>query len=344
MTILPFRNGFCQLLSHKKDFMMYNSAFLDSINTFMLTRRYSKRTISTYITWIKAFINFHQKRHPKDMGEPEVIVFLSYLAVERHVASSTQTVALNSLAFLYNKFLNQPLGDMAEFKRSRRQAKLPIVLTTVEIKALFQHIDSKYKLIIGFLFGSGLRRLECARLRVNDVDLSLKQVRIWNGKGSKHRFTTLAVELISAIRRQITRVELTLEEDLTNKGFTGVWMPDALDRKYKNANKELGWQYLFPSYKLSVDPQSKKIRRHHVDESGINKAIATARKKAGIIKPVSSHVLRHSFATHLLQGGADIRTVQQQLGHSDVKTTEIYTHVLKQGAQGVRSPLSDLFS
>jgi integron integrase len=323
---------------------MHNSAFLDSINTFMLTRRYSKRTISTYITWIKAFINFHKKRHPKDMGEPEVIAFLSYLAVKRHVAASTQGVALNSLAFLYNQFLNQPLGNMAEFKRSRRQAKLPIVLTTAETKALLQHVDIKYKLIIGLLYGSGLRRLECARLRVNDVDLSLKEIRVWNGKGFKHRLTTLAVELIPPIRRQIERVKLNLEDDLTNTNFSGVWMPDALDRKYKNANKELGWQYLFPSYKLSVDPLSKKIRRHHIDESGINKAIAVARKKAGIIKPVSSHTLRHSFATHLLQSGADIRTVQQQLGHSDVKTTEIYTHVLKQGAHGVRSPLSDLFS
>jgi len=323
---------------------MHNSAFLDSINIFMLTRRYSKRTISTYIMWIKAFINFHSKRHPKEMGEPEIIAFLSYLAVKRHVAASTQGVALNSLAFLYNQFLNQPLGKMAEFKRSRRQAKLPIVLTTVEIKMLFQHIDTKYKLIVGLLYGSGLRRLECARLRVNDVDLSLKQLRVWNGKGCKHRLTTLAVELIPAIQRQIERVKLNLEEDLTSKYFTGVWMPDALDRKYKSANKELGWQYLFPSYKLSVDPRSKKIKRHHIDESGINKVIAAARKKAGILKPISAHTLRHSFATHLLQSGADIRTVQQQLGHSDVKTTEIYTHVLKQGAHGVRSPLSNLFS
>jgi integron integrase len=321
---------------------MYKSTFLNSINRFMLTRRYSQRTISTYITWIKAFVNFHHKRHPSDMGETEVITFLSYLAVDRHVAASTQGVALNSLAFLYNQFLQQPLGDMAEFKRSRRQPKLPVVLTQLEVKALFQHINSHYKLIISLLYGSGLRRIECVRLRVNDIDVSLKQIRIWNGKGFKHRLTTLAPELTPLIQRQVGRVKLLLEEDLITPNFCGVWMPDALDRKYKKANKELGWQYLFPSYKLSFDPQSNTIRRHHMDESGVNKAITVARKKAGIVKPVSSHTLRHSFATHLLQAGADIRTVQQQLGHSDVKTTEIYTHVLKQGAQGVRSPLSAL--
>ena len=323
---------------------MHNSVFLDSINNFMLTRRYSKRSISTYITWIKSFINFHHKRHPKDMGECEVIEFLSYLAVNRRVAANTQSVALNALAFLYNQFLNQPLGNMAEFKRSRRQAKLPVVLTVVEVQALFQHIDSHYKLVLGLLYGSGLRRIECVRLRVNDIDFSLKQIRIWSGKGFKHRLTTLAVELIPALQRQILRVKVRLEEDISNNEFAGVWMPDALERKYNNANKELGWQYLFPSFKLSLDPQSQAIRRHHIDESGINKAIASARKKAGIIKPVSAHTLRHSFATHLLQSGVDIRTVQQQLGHSDVKTTEIYTHVLKQGAQGVRSPLSNLLS
>jgi integron integrase len=330
------------IVYNKKDFIMYKSTFLNSINRFMLTRRYSKRTISTYITWIKAFINFHHKRHPSDMGETEVIAFLSYLAVDRHVAASTQGVALNSLAFLYNQFLEQPLGDMAEFKRSRRQPKLPIVLTQLEVKALFQHINTNYKLIIGLLYGSGLRRIECVRLRVDDIDVSLKQIRIWNGKGFKHRLTTLAPELIPLIQRQVGRVKLLLEEDLLTPNFCGVWMPDALDRKYKKANKELGWQYLFASYKLSLDPQSNTMRRHHIDESGVNKAITVARKKAGIIKPVSSHTLRHSFATHLLQAGADIRTVQQQLGHSDVKTTEIYTHVLMQGAQGVKSPLSSL--
>jgi integron integrase len=320
---------------------MYNSDFLQSINHFMLARRYSKRTISTYILWIKAYINYKEKRHPKNMGQEDVSQFLTHLAVKRNVAASTVRTALNSLAFLYNKFLDQPLGDMNEFKRTRRQANLPVVLTESEVKLLFQNISPNYRLIIGLLYGSGLRRIECARLRVNDIDLSLKHIRIWNGKGFKHRFTTLAPELIPTINNQIGKVQQLLKEDLLNEHFTGVWLPNALARKYKHANTELGWQYLFPSIKLSLDPQTKSIKRHYIDESDINKAIFQARKKANITKVLSSHTLRHSFATHLLQAGAGIRTVQQ-LGHSDVKTTEIYTHVLKQGAQGVKSPLSSL--
>lgn len=323
---------------------MSGSPFLKSIHEFMFARGYSKRTIDSYIYWIKYYIRFNNKVHPEELGEPEVIQFLSHLAVNRTVSPSTQRVALNALAFLYNRFLNQPLGDMAEFKRTKRQAKLPVVLTQEEVRSLFSHLNSKYKLLACLLYGSGLRRMECVRLRVNDIDLEQLHIRVWNGKGFKHRITTLAPELIPVIQSQIHRVKLILEEDITNPEFSGVWLPHALARKYQCANKELAWQYLFPSVKLSLEPQTGLVRRHHIDESGVNKAIATARKLAGITKLVSSHTLRHSFATHLLQSGADIRTVQQQLGHSDVKTTEIYTHVLKQGAQGVKSPLSDLLS
>jgi len=194
----------------------------------------------------------------------------------------------------------------------------------------------------GLLYGSGLRRIELHRLRVNDVDLALKQIRVWNGKGYKHRITTLAMELIPAIEQQVHRVQGLLFEDVNNPEFCGVWMPDALSRKYKNANKTLGWQYLFPSSRLSRDPKTNLLRRHHLDMSVINKALKKASSDAGITKQVSSHTLRHSFATHLLQNGVDIRTVKSQLGHSDVKTTEIYTHILKQGADGVKSPLSQV--
>lgn len=322
---------------------MYRSPFLKTISEFMLVRRYSKRTIKSYITWIKAFINFNEQRHPEQMGANEIERFLTHLAVNRTVSSSTQAVALNALAFLYNKFLEKPFGDLGEFKRSKRQAKLPTVLTQSEIKSLFKYLDPKFRLMAGLLYGSGLRRIELVRLRVHDIDTAHLQLRIWNGKGFKHRFTTLAPELLPALHRQIERVKHFLIEDLENDNYCGVWMPDALERKYKKANMELGWHYLFPSYKLSIEAGTKNIRRHHIDESSINKAIRQAKQKSGIDKQVTSHSLRHSFATHLLQNGADIRTVQQQLGHADVKTTEIYTHVLKQGAHGVKSPLSDLF-
>ena len=321
---------------------MYKSPFLNKISEFMMVRGYSKRTIKTYITWIRAYINFHDKKHPSELSSDNVKQFLTHLAVKRNVSASTQALALNSLAYLYNKFLDRPLDGMGDFTRAKRQAKLPVVLTQEEMRLFLQQVPQQYKLLIGMLYGSGLRRMELVRLRVNDIDRSMKQVRVWNGKGFKHRFTTLAVELLPAIEQQIMRIELLLNDDLQNSDYAGVWMPNALDRKYKGANKTLAWQYLFPSVRLSIDPETNKIRRHHMDESMINKVIKQASKVAGITKTISSHTLRHSFATHLLQNGVDIRTVQSQLGHADVKTTEIYTHVLKQGADGVKSPLSQI--
>ena len=321
---------------------MYKSPFLNDISDFMVARRYRKRTVKTYITWIRAYINFNGKKHPSELGSSDIKRFLTHLAVNRDVSASTQAIALNSLAYLYNKFLEQPIEDMGEFKRARRQAKLPVVLTQEEVAVLLRQVPPQYKLLIGMLYGSGLRRMELVRLRVNDVDTSMKQIRVWNGKGFKHRFTTLAVELLPAIEQQTKRVELLLSDDLQNPDYSGVWMPDALERKYTGANKTLAWHYLFPSVRLSIDPETHRIRRHHMDESMVNKVIKRAGKAAGITKIISSHTLRHSFATHLLQNGVDIRTVQTQLGHADVKTTEIYTHVLKQGAEGVKSPLSNV--
>jgi integron integrase len=259
------------------------------------------------------------------------------------VSASTQSLALNALAFLYNRFLEKPIENVSDFRRSTRQAKLPVVLMEEEIRRLLNALEPPFRLMAGLLYGSGLRRIELLRLRINDIDPSLLQVRVWNGKGFKHRLTTLAPELLPAIDRQTARAKAYFEEDMTNPDYAGVWLPDALARKYRSAPKELGWHYLFPSHKLSYDPDTKKLRRHHIDETGLNKAIRKAGQDAGIMKPISPHTLRHSFATHLLKSGADIRTVQQQLGHFDVKTTEIYTHVLKQGAHGVKSPLSTLF-
>jgi len=321
---------------------MYKSPFLTEISNFMLVRNYSRRTIDSYIFWIKRYIQFNKNKHPDLLNNKNVEQFLTHLAVNRTVSISTQSIALNAIVFLYTKFLQKPLTDIGDFRRVRRPAKLPTVLSQHEIKYLLSSINPKYKLMAGLLYGSGLRRIELHRLRVNDIDIGLKQVRVWNGKGYKHRITTLATELIPAIDQQIHRVQSLLYEDNNNPDFAGVWLPDALSRKYKSANKSIGWQYLFPSIKLSREPKTGCLRRHHLDESVINKELKKAANKAGISKQVTSHTLRHSFATHLLQNGVDIRTVQSQLGHSDVKTTEIYTHILKQGADGVKSPLSNI--
>ncbi|WP_430008941.1 integron integrase [Methylophaga lonarensis] len=321
---------------------MSSSPFLNSIREFMLVRRYSRRTIASYLYWIKYFIVFNNKKHPREMGDNEVEAFLTHLAVQRNVAAATQGIALNALAFLYNKVLEKPLNQIADFKRSSRQRKLPTVLTRDEVSALLSQLDGVHLLMTSILYGSGLRRMELVRLRVKDVDLDNLQIQVWNGKGFKHRLVTLAPELKEAIIRQKLIVKVLLEEDCLHPEYAGVWMPDALARKYPSAPKNLGWQFLFPSSRLSYEPGTRNLRRHHFDETNVNKILRTASQKAGIEKQVGSHTLRHSFATHLLQSGADIRTVQQQLGHADVKTTEIYTHVLKQGAHGVKSPLSTL--
>ncbi len=319
-----------------------SSPFLTSITRYMQVRRYSKRTIDTYLYWIKCFIVFHQKRHPSEMHDAEVEEFLTYLAAERTVAIATQKIALNALAFLYNKFLEKPLGDVSQFRRTRKQPKLPTVLSRSEVSLLFNHLNGIQLLIASLLYGSGLRRIEAVRLRVKDLDFDHHELQIWHGKGFKHRLVTLPPELEPRLKAQINRVNFFLREDLLNDQFAGVWMPDALHRKYRAARYSLDWQYLFPSSKLSFESGTRNLRRHHIDESNINKSIRSAARMAKTEKQVTAHVLRHSFATHLLESGADIRTVQEQLGHHDVKTTEIYTHVLKRGARGVRSPFSDL--
>ncbi|CAG0908366.1 unnamed protein product [Cyprideis torosa] len=323
---------------------MFKSPFLNQLYQFMLVRGYSKRTIKTYFTWIRSFIHFHGTRHPRELGATEVEQYLTHLAVNRRVSPSTQSLALNALVFLYDKFLEMPLGDVSAFRRSKRAPKLPVVLTVGEVQALLQHVPIPHRLMVSLLYGSGLRRMELVRLRVGDIDLDMKQIRVWNGKGFKHRITTMAPELLPDIQRQVIKVQQLLDEDLLDPRFAGVWLPDGLARKYSKAIKRLHWQYLFPASRLSTEPATGLIRRHHLDESLVNRIVKQAGKEAGIQKPISPHTLRHSFATHLLQNGTDIRTVQSQLGHADVKTTEIYTHILKQGADGVRSPLSSLLS
>ncbi|WP_100913477.1 integron integrase [Pseudoalteromonas spongiae] len=322
--------------------MKTRSPFLNYIAEFMLTRQYSIRTVDTYLKWIASFIHFHNKRHPASMGDNEVIEYLDYIVLKGNVSPRTQATALNSLAFLYKHIIGNELSCNLSFVRSKRQAKLPIVMTPDEIRRLMACLKKRYYLIAGLMYGSGLRVMEAVQLRVQDIDFDYKCVRIWNGKGTKHRVVTLAVELIPMLRNQIIQVDEYLKIDLQNAHYAGVWMPNALARKYPNANKSLLCQYLFPSHKLSADPETGEIRRHHFHQTGVRKAIKSAAQAANLNKPITPHTLRHSFATHLLQNGADIRTVQDQLGHSDVKTTQIYTHILQQGANGVISPLSHL--
>ena len=323
---------------------MSKSPFLNSISSFMRVRNYSKRTIDAYLYWIKYFIVFCGKQHPKELDSVDIERFLTYLAVDKNVSPGTQSVALNALVFLKTKFLSQSIEPLLHFKKASRQRKLPIVLTQSEIKALLDQLSGVHFLMAGLLYGSGLRRIELVRLRVKDIDFDFNQIRVMHGKGGKHRIVTLADELVPPLLQQLKQVAFYHDQDCANPEFSGVWLPNALAKKYPNASKSLNWAYLFPASRLSIDPESSLIRRHHYDETSINKLIKRAARQAGVKKDVTCHTLRHSFATHLLQSGADIRTVQEQLGHSDVKTTEIYTHVLKQGAHGVRSPLSNLSS
>ena len=319
-----------------------HSPFLASIYEQMLMLRYAMATVEAYLHWIKAFIRFHRMRHPSELGEAEVQQFLSYLVTERHVAVKTQAQALNALVFLYRTILLRPLQLEMQFTRSQRQPKLPTVLTQSEVRALLLAIPVHLRLLAQLMYGSGLRLMEVMRLRVHDIDFNYLCVMVWNGKGGKHRRVTLASELIPALREQFAYVQRFYLDDCLNEIYAGVALPSALARKYPAACKELGWHYLFPASHLSRDPVDGSWRRHHLDPSTIQKAVRVSARQLQLGKPVSCHTLRHSFATHLLARGADIRTVQEQLGHSDVRTTQIYTHVLQHGANGVRSPLSDL--
>jgi integron integrase len=272
--------------------------------------------------------------------EKKVEDFLTYLAVQENVAASTQNQAFNALVFLYRRVLNSPFENV-DSARSSKEPHIPVVLTREEVKRILAMLEGTPELIVKLLYGSGLRITEAVRLRVQDLDYGYKQITVRNGKGEKDRVTPFPANLTPLLNNHLERVKLVHEQDLS-KGFGAVYLPYALERKYPNAEHEWGWQYVFPSRDLARDPRSGIIRRHHIDQSVVNKAIKQAVKQAGIIKRVSAHTFRHSFATHLLQRGTDIRTIQSLLGHKDVQTTMIYTHVLKQGGEGVLSPLDDL--
>jgi len=315
-----------------------SSAFLESVRRVIRTLHYSIRTEQAYLSWIKQYILYHNKKHPEEMSVIEVGDFLSYLANERHVAAATQNQALNALNFLYRRVLNQPLGELQGVTRAKRPKRLPVVLSRDEVNRLLGNLSGQHLLIAKIMYGSGLRLMEALRLRVKDVDFSMEAIIVRAGKGNKDRVTVLPQCLGLYIKNQIDRVRLLHKSDI-EAGYGETSLPYALARKYPQAPFQTGWQYVFPSEKRAKDPRSGKIKRHHIHKSSVQNAIKNAVRAAGIEKPASSHTLRHSFATHLLESGTDIRTLQELLGHKDVSTTMIYTHVLNKGGRGVRSPL-----
>lgn len=311
---------------------------LDQLSDALRTRHYSYRTEETYIEWVRRFILFHNKRHPETMGAEQIQAFITHLATDRNVAASTQNQALSAVLFLYREVLHKEV-DTILATGAKRPERLPTVLTREEIIRILSELGGSYKLMAQLLYGSGLRLMECARLRIKDLDFDYKTVTVRDGKGEKDRITPMPDSLIAPLQRQVERVRIVHDEDLL-AGFGEVYLPHALEFKYPSAATELGWQYLFPAPKYSLDPRSPgTMRRHHLEPSGLQRAVKEAARKAGIRKRVTCHTFRHSFATHLLQNGYDIRTVQELLGHKDVRTTMIYTHVLQRGGFAVKSPL-----
>ena len=311
---------------------------LDQVVARLRVKHYSLRTEKTYVDWIKRYIWFHGKLHPQEMGASDVEAFLSHLAVERAVSASTQNQAKSAILFLYKQVLQIELPWLDNVTQAKTPKRLPVVMTRDEVQAVLARMDGSVWLVSSLLYGSGLRILECLRLRVKDVDFARGEILVREGKGFKDRVTMLPSSLIQPLKQHLERVKVLHGEDLT-KGFGEVFMPMALDKKYQGAGKSWGWQYVFPSRNLSVDPRSGVVRRHHADEKAIQRSMKKAVAAAGITRPATPHTFRHSFATHLLEGGYDIRTVQELLGHSDVSTTMIYTHVLNKGGRGVVSPL-----
>jgi len=320
---------------------MEKTKLLDLVRNKIRIKHYSIRTEQAYVQWIKRYIYFNDKKHPKYLGTNEIEKYLTYLAVQRKVSGSTQNQALNALLFLYKEVLDINLSRLDNIVRAKKPIKLPVVLTKNEVKTLFAHLDGKMWLMTSLLYGAGLRLMECVRLRVQDIDFSYNQIIVRHGKGNKDRKTMLPPQSVAPLKLHLQKVQTIHTQDLED-GYGEVYLPFALERKYKKASKDWGWQYVFPASQLSNDPRSNKVRRHHLDERQLQRTIKIAVKRAHILKPASCHTLRHSFATHLLENGYDIRTVQELLGHSDVKTTMIYTHVLNKGGKGVISPMMNI--
>lgn len=311
---------------------------LDQVRAAVRRKHYSPRTAESYTHWIRRFIYFHGIRHPSDLGEREVTAFLNHLASDRNVAASTQNQALSALLFLYREVLDTPLGWLNGLERAKRPARVPAVLTRTEAHAILDQFHGARWLMASLLYGAGLRLRECLKLRIKDVDFEYRQITVRDGKGAKDRVTMLPLGLVLPLKEHLVRVRALHDRDVAS-GHGDVELPGALAVKYPRMAYEWGWKFAFPSHKLAIDPRTGAVRRHHVYENYLIRAVKEAVRSAGITKHVSCHTLRHSFATHLLESGYDIRTVQELLGHSDVSTTMIYTHVLNKGGQGVTSPL-----
>jgi integron integrase len=312
---------------------------LEQVRARLRLKHYSLRTEAAYLGWIRRFILFHRKRHPKVMGKLEVEAFLSHLASVGKVSASTQNQALAALLFLYREVLEIALPWLNDVTRAKVSQHVPCVLSVAEVRDLLAYMDGREWLMASLLYGTGMRLMECLRLRFKDVDFQRMEITVRQGKGGKDRRTMLPTALVVPLRQQLERVNVLHRRDLATAGFAGVALPFALARKYPNAAFELAWAYVFPASRLGSDPLGGKLRRHHLDEKVLQRAVHSALRRAQIAKPASCHTLRHSFATHLLEAGYDIRTVQELLGHADVATTMIYTHVLNKGGRAVVSPL-----
>ncbi|HET9864585.1 MAG TPA: integron integrase [Steroidobacteraceae bacterium] len=310
---------------------------LDSVRAAIRLRHYSYRTEKAYVDWIRRFIIFNAKRHPRDMGGSEVAAFLSHLANDRRVSAATQSQALAALLFLYKRVMNVDLPWIENVVRAHRPKRLPTVLTHDEAMRVIAHLRGVHWLVTGLLYGSGLRLMEALRLRVKDVDLYHRRILVRHGKGAKDRMTILSKSVSTALEAHLQNVRV-LHDDAISRGFGGVELPFALQRKYPRAHLQWGWQYVFPAATPTRDPRSGGLRRHHVHEESVQRQVRNAARAAGLEKPVTPHTFRHSFATHLLEAGYDIRTVQELLGHKDVATTQIYTHVMEPGRNAVHSP------
>ena len=317
------------------------SELITQMSAALRSRHYSRRTEQAYCLWVRRFIRFHGIRHPADMAEPEINAFLTHLAVDEHVSASTQTQALSALLFVYRHVIVREVGELTDLVRARKPRRLPVVLTRDEVKDILGELDGDKRLMASLMYGAGLRLMECLRLRVLDLELTRGEIVVRDGKGGKDRVTMLPNSLTQALGAQLRSTRAVHERDLAD-GWGRVALPDALARKYPNAPADWGWQWVFPQQRRWKNLQTGEQGRHHVHESIIQRAMKEAVGRAGIVKHASCHTLRHSFATHLLEAGYDIRTIQELLGHKDVRTTMIYTHVLNRGGQGVRSPIDGL--